>query len=272
MLASHSAQAITESPRFSRLMTAMDDVPVLYKYKCDSWFYDAHLVECNAGVPGAGRSLVLLGDSHAGQWFSAAQAIALQKGWRLIVMTKSACPIIDEDYFYGRIGRIFTECRDWKRKAMQRIQALRPQLVIVANSEHYDFSEQQWRDGLKRMLVPLADASGHLVVLRDTPEPGFSPPECLARREWNPHLTLRNCSFDPSQSLSPAVLGAYKATVASRPNMAIIDMTPLLCRESPCQIQVGDLVKYRDDNHLTDTFVRVLTPALAAAMEETGAL
>lgn len=270
-LASHSARAIAESPRFRQLMSSMDDVPVIYRYQCDSWFYDSVLQECKAGAPGGGKTLVLLGDSHAGQWFSAAHAIALHEGWRLIVMTKSACPIIDQDYFYDRIGRVFTECREWKQKVLRRIQALHPQLVIVASAEHYAFSTQQWQEGLQRMLAPLADASGHLVVLRDTPKPGFSPPECLARREWNPRLSLRDCSFDPASSLSPAVLRAYQAAVATRPNMALIDMTPLICRETPCQVRVRDLVKYRDDNHLTDTFVRVLTPSLAASLARIGA-
>lgn len=271
-LASHSAQAIAESPRFRRLMASMDDVPMIYKYNCDGWFYDSRLNECVTGVISSRKTVVLIGDSHAGQWFSAVQAIAQQEGWRLILMTKSACPIIDQDYFYDRIGRVFTECREWRRKAVERIQALRPALLIVANSEHYNFSEQQWREGLRRMLAPLADVSGHLVVLRDTPNPGFSPPECLARREWNPRLSLRDCSFNPATTLSPAVLRAYQATVASRPNMAIVDMTDQLCRESPCQVRVGDLVKYRDDNHLTDTFVRVLAPSLATALAQAGAL
>ncbi|HET8730402.1 MAG TPA: acyltransferase family protein [Moraxellaceae bacterium] len=267
--ASHSAETLSDSPPYKSIMAALDDAPIIYHYKCDSWADDSLLVECQAGVATSPRTMVLLGDSHAGQWFSALNAIAQRQGWRLVVMTKSACPIIDKDYFYDRVGRLFTECREWKGKALQRIREMHPQLLVVSSSEHYPFSAAEWRDGLGRLLPALADASGHMVVIRDTPSPDFSTPECLARHEWNPVLSPRSCTFDPAASLSPAVLAAYQAAL-TRPNMRFLDMTPAICRETPCQVRTGEVIKYRDANHLTDTFAKMLAAPMETSLSHGG--
>lgn len=266
--------AMTEagSERFKRLMAARSDVPALYRANCDGWFYNASLMECQAGAADGQQTAILLGDSHAGQWFTAVHEIMRSRGWKLVVMTKSACPIIDKDFFYARIGRMFTECGVWKQAAVRRIQEIRPALVIISNSENYSFSDADWASGIQRILTPIADASGQLVIVRDTPNPGFSSPECLARQEWNPTLSWRPCSFDASRSLSPAVLKAYQSVAATRPNIHIVDMSSLICAETPCQVRLGDLIKYRDANHLSDTFVRTLTIPLADALFQAGAL
>lgn len=271
LAASNSADRLSEAPRFKPIMASVDDIPVIYQDKCDGWIDEVRVVECKAGVEKSPRTMVLLGDSHAGQWFSALNAIAVRDGWQLIVMTKSACPIIDEDYFYDRIGRIFTECNEWKGLALRRIRQLHPQLLIISNSEHYPFSDAQWRGGLQRLLPVLAEASGHLVILRDTPSPSFSTPECLARREWNPRLALRTCSFDSSASLSPRILAAYQSAL-TRPNMALIDMSPAICERQPCQVKSGDIIKYRDASHLTDTFARTLAGPMASLLTRAGVL
>lgn len=269
---SGAAVDLADSPRFQRLMAAQMDIPALYQYDCDRWFHDAALVECVSGMPGGRQTMVLIGDSHAGQWYSALDAIARDRGWRLVVMTKSACPIVDKDFFYPRLGRVFHECAQWRQAAVERIQRLRPALVIVANSENYEFADADWAPGIARALTPLAEASSHLVVLRDTPNPGFSAPSCLARKEWNPTLSWRECSFDPNRSLSPVVLAAYRSLARDRPDISLIDMTPTICPESPCPVLEAGVIKYRDFNHLSDSFVKALALPLAGALLEVGAL
>lgn len=268
---SDAATKIATSDRFGRLMAVANDLPIIYQYPCDPMFDGVAVVECVGGDQAGSKTAVLLGDSHAGQWFSALHDILRQRGWKLIVMTKSACAIVDEDFFYPRLGRTYTECRVWRERAVQRIQALKPELLIVANSENYTLTQPQWQTGLRRLLPVLADASGQLVVLRDTPLPGFTPAHCLARQEWNPRFTLRDCTFDPARGLSPSILDAYQAVANSRADIHILDMTPEICSESPCQVRTGTLVKYRDSNHLSDTFVRSLAPAMAAGLSRAGA-
>lgn len=267
----NAGQALAHGARFQALMAARTDMPALYAYDCDRWFYDDSLMECVGGAPAGARTVVLLGDSHAGQWFTAVNAIAARKGWRLVVMTKSACPLVAQDYFYARIGRVFSECGRWKRKAAARLRQLRPDLIIASQYEKYPFTAEEWRTGMLAYLPEVAASTPLLVLLRDTPNPGFSTPECLARRDWNPHFSLRPCSFDPATAMSRTPEPGYAALAARQANVRVLDLTPLICPGGPCQVREGGVIKYRDANHLTDSFVKVLAPGLAAALEQAGA-
>lgn len=266
-----AASSIASGERFGRFMAVANDLPIIYNHPCDPFFSGVAVVECIGGNPSGARTAVLMGDSHAGQWFSALHDILGQQGWKLIVMTKSACAIVDADYFYPRLGRTYTECRIWRERAVQRLQLLQPELLIVANSENYELTQEQWQQGLHRMLPALADSSGKLVILRDTPTPGFTAANCLARQEWNPLFTLRTCTFDPGTRLSTSIQDAYRAVASTRPDILLLDMTPQICAETPCRVQAGKVIKYRDSNHLSDTFVRSLAPDLAAGLAQAGA-
>lgn len=46
----------------------------------------------------------------------------------------------------------------------------------------------------------------------------------------------------------------------------VIDPEPWLCAEGTCPVIVGNLLVYRDDNHLTATFSRWLAPIMATIL------
>ena len=117
----------------------------------------------------------------------------------------------------------------------------------------------------------LAASSGQVVILRDSPRPGFSAPDCLARREWNPALSPATCTFDPQASLSPQVMQALAAAALPFPNVHLIDMTASICDQTPCAVGAGTTIKYRDGGHLSDSFVRSLTPQLRDTLLAAGA-
>lgn len=121
-------------------------------------------------------------------------------------------------------------------------------------------------------MLPLVDASRHLVILRDTPAPGFNPPVCLARHEWSTAFTLPACTFTAETSLSPVALSALQAITVSRADIHLLDMMPAICQETPCSVTRGRTMKYRDTHHLTDSFVRQLVPAFRQALEASGAM
>ena len=46
-----------------------------------------------------------------------------------------------------------------------------------------------------------------------------------------------------------------------------LDVTPWLCTASTCVVQVGNLLAYCDDNHLTTTYTTWLAPLLGYQLE-----
>jgi hypothetical protein len=52
---------------------------------------------------------------------------------------------------------------------------------------------------------------------------------------------------------------------ARRAGVAVLDPTPWLCTRR-CPLIVGDLLVYRDNNHLTSAYVASLSPLLRRAL------
>ena len=53
--------------------------------------------------------IVLLGDSHAGQWFSTLLAVASQRHWALEELAKQGCPLPRLTVSNPQLGRTYTE-------------------------------------------------------------------------------------------------------------------------------------------------------------------
>ena len=79
--------------------------------------------------------MVLYGDSHALMWFEAFDAIAKQAEWRLVVLGKDWCHVSlvprTNPTGFGSPGGRYTQCDAWHRFAMQRINELDPDLLVV---------------------------------------------------------------------------------------------------------------------------------------------
>ena len=105
---------------------------------------------CVYGASHADTTVVLFGDSHAAQWFPAIDSIARRRGWRLVALTKTACPVPQVVVINGRLARRYTECEAWRRSAIDRISALRPALVVAASARSYKLlvggGQQEWTE------------------------------------------------------------------------------------------------------------------------------
>ncbi|MFZ0876486.1 MAG: acyltransferase family protein, partial [Pseudonocardiaceae bacterium] len=137
-----------------------NDIPAIYASGCHAPFAATISPECVFGVRDAPRSMILMGDSHAAQWFPALERIAFEERWRLTNLTKSACPPYEVTVRNLQLGRSYQECVQWRTHAVARIQAERPDIVVLsAYSRYYrtlmtsgeDFLPT-WSDGLTRLI------------------------------------------------------------------------------------------------------------------------
>ena len=101
---------------------------------------------CVYGDPSSSTRVVLFGDSHAAQWFPALERLAVEHGWRLESMTKSACATADATVWNRIVKRAYTECDEWRQAALDRIAAEHPALVVVSNSA----ATRSWSTGRPR--------------------------------------------------------------------------------------------------------------------------
>jgi len=261
-------------PEQQRLKEARTDVSTIYYDKCDVW--GAEVVSCIYGDRQAAHTAVLLGDSIGAQWFPAAEPLFTGKGWRLAVMTKSHCPLVEKTVFYRRIGRDYTECDEWRKTAVRYLTELKPDVILAGSGASYnEIDEQSWTEDSRQILAELAAAAGHLYLLRATPVLPVNAVDCLS----NDSLIIRSFFPDRCQGRAfnadneQAYRGLMKA-ITGIGNASIIDMNDLVCPAALCKAKRNGMILYRDAQHLTASFVSSLRPEfekkLAIRFDEHG--
>ncbi len=74
------------------------------------------------------------------------------------------------------------------------------------------------------------------------------------------------CTTPAADAVSPAGAAAERAAALGAGGH-YVDVPRWVCTEVTCAVAVGDLLVYRDDNHLTTTYAAWLTPVLAAELD-----
>jgi peptidoglycan/LPS O-acetylase OafA/YrhL len=254
------------------LADARTDLPAIYRDGCHVAAPGTTSGPCAYADVDSSVVVVLFGDSHAAQWFPAVEAIALERGWRLELLTKAACPVADLTVWSASLVRPYTECDRWRTTSLARITAERPALVIVSNTRYVDLvidgrpaaslaQEATWDAALTRTLAALHQAAGQVVLLGDTPNPRGDPPSCLAQ---NPSNVLA-CATPASDAISPLRIAAERELSAAV-GVAFIDPSPWVCPSEPCPATIGRYLVYRDGGHMTTAFATALAPYVVAAL------
>ncbi|MDN4471641.1 acyltransferase family protein [Demequina zhanjiangensis] len=221
---------------------------------------------CIVGDEGA-PLVVLWGDSHAAQWYPALALMADQGTIRLESYTKGGCSplagITADDSLSGR-------CLEWLEWSLAQIVSSEPAAIVSTSklSYHWDDSEvspEAYVDGLD-WLGRRLPAGVPVVWISDNPRFPESPGECAVR-----HIhEVEPCNV-PRLEAFPHEVQADVNHAARERGFGVLDMTDLFCTESSCPIILGDILVYRDDDHVTATFAEasapVVEPAVLAALE-----
>jgi peptidoglycan/LPS O-acetylase OafA/YrhL len=255
-----------ESPEQTRFTQVIDEIPVVYASGCHADFFEVgtNIEKCTSGPANASRLLVLFGDSHAAQWYPALEQMAYEQEWQLISLTKSACPAVDTLKFNQTLGRDYNECDTWRKAVLHKIRELSPDLVIVASSTNQIFSHNEWLAGMERVLNSLSETSRSVVLLRDTPYPGFDVPTCLARHKWSSKMVpLPACEIEAETITSLELYDLQRHMAERYDNVFMVDMGPYICPKTPCPLERDELILYRDSHHLSVSFVKSLIEPLS---------
>ena len=252
------------------LAAAKNDLNRTYRDGCHLAAQDTRTKLCAYGDAGAERTVVLFGDSHAAQWFPALEKSATQLGWRLMSWTRSGCSPARVDLNAGSLERPYPECTAWRDRTLQRIRALKPDIVVVTGKTKYrDLlhgppadPDAAWRDGWDSTLGSLHGAAKQVVVLGDTTNLPASPTECLAAHPDD----VSKCAVPAAKALDEPGWRAAVREAAVENGAEFVDPVPWLCAAG-CPVVVGNLLVYRDDNHISSAYTEFLASRLAAALK-----
>ena len=208
--------------------------------------------------------MVLYGDSHAAMWFRAFDDIATRAHWKLVILSKGACPAAPlPTHPPGGTGD-WVACDQWHRFAVDRINQLDPTLLIITQNEtptpdSRSYSPAQWQSGLEELLNEVTAPKTVKVVLGNIPPIGG--PGCLVRHIDDvqacarpPHPYLRFV-YEQAEKLATEAVGAR-----------YIDVTPWFCAKR-CSSVIGDYDVYFNSTHVAVGYTRFLEGVLGDALD-----
>ncbi|MDX1541032.1 MAG: acyltransferase family protein [Geminicoccaceae bacterium] len=255
-----------------RYLAASDDLPRIYADGCHLDFREISVdaAGCSYAETTSRTTVVLFGDSHAAQWFPALEAVAEREGWRLVSLTKAACPALPYAVYLEPLGRTYVECAAWRERALARIAELRPEITIVANSNREwakddglgDLRDESlWLRATRRLLGELAGHTRATVFLRDTRDLPFDAPTCLSRADWQDQSPPEACAVEPNAGRAKTLFERESAVISAE-GAHLIDMRDAICPVEPCPVERNGRVLYRDSHHLTASFAADLAGSL----------
>ena len=205
--------------------------------------------------------VVLFGDSHAGQWYPLAVAVAARLGRPVEVLAKSGCPVSTLSVRNPQLGRDFTECYRWRDDMLDRIRSEHPRMVIVAGYNHYEDTGTPLSAWMP-MMEALERDTTQVLYVEDTPYPGTDVPACMSEHlsDWSACAFPRRTAGRPDALVAAVVTGRLRG-------VAVISAWGSLCPGRVCPAARGGVLLYRDDSHLTDTVARQLVPSLLADLQ-----
>ena len=248
------------------LVDAKNDIPAVYDQGCHLEVPETALNECEFGDL-TGATVLLVGDSHAAQWFSALESLAESNGFRLVSMTKSSCPFVQTTIELTSKDRPYTECAEWNDNVRDYIERERPAAIVTSTLGIYvdaarPDDPEAFEQSLRQSWAWVSELGIPLFAIVDSPYMSTNVPDCLAKNRNAPE----NCGTPREEALPHA--GLERRAAEGLPGVTPIDLTDLICPGDTCLPIIGGVLVYRDQHHLSDVYVRTLAPALGSRAPE----
>ena len=213
--------------------------------------------------------IVLMGDSHAGDWGLALQIVARRLGFNYTGFPMSMCP--PTLTLLRARGGPYTDCQKWIANTTAWILRERPAVVLMTSYPRYNpwLKNTSVADGVVQVAKTLVAADIPVLAIKSTPVMTEHVPNCLAKEvKWNPAgMNLSSCSITRKDGLET---GPVDTAASVYPMMRLLSFDDLFCVDETCPTVIGNVVVYRDNNHLTFAFSRSLAPALEKKLLESA--
>ncbi len=248
---------------------ASTDMPTIYSNNCHAGFSTTRPKKCIYGDKESSVVIGLYGDSHAAQWFPSFEKIAKERHWKFITYTKRGCPPADIPTYSKVLGKVYKECAPWRENVMKQMKLDGVQTVFIA---HFDrllsattrvpMWQKEWRVGIQSTVSALEKLGITPVVMEDTPYPGQDVPTCLSRHYTNVQLCTPNISSAFRDDMHQMLRDFDDAGVH------VLWTRQWFCTDVGCPTVVGNILVYRDDNHMTVTFSSFISTLLGGAIND----
>lgn len=248
---------VPDAPFAPSTLDAAEDYDPALSGHCNQTMVGYEPIRCDFAAPEAEATatVVMYGGSKIWQWLPAVLRAAEAQDWHVIAYTKNACIIETGQEALGE--ERYLSCAAWNDATVAEIGAIRPDLVLTYGSRVGYEAYETFPDYTDRYEQLLATGAA-VVALRDTPSPRFDIPLCV---DLNGHKS-NACTVDRASYYDE---GAFEALDVPD-GVHKVDLTDYICGPTACPPVVGNLLVYRDDAHMTNTYAATLGPYLEAEL------
>lgn len=219
---------------------------------------------CKLGVEKSAIKIALIGDSHAGHYAGAFVDLAKKNKWEFDLFSKGGCPFSDTQRVHDAILR--ASCEIWVAKSKQLLISSGYDMVVTAQVSGVEWElsngaseKESAENGLISIWTSLNQAGLPVIVIKDNPRPIAKVIDCLRFNSQKECQAPRSNSFlfDPQ-------VGAVKALAGKA--VTLINFDEIYCDAQTCFPVIGNVIVYRDANHLTNTFTKTLAQYIKPAI------
>ena len=238
--------------------------------ECAVDFPDVKVPECIAGDLTATKTMVVYGDSHASMWMTALDVIAKKSNYKIYLFAKLACPLVEVPIWSYQLNRPFDECVQWQKLVLPRIEALKPEILIVTDQwkpavidgKKSDFDTPiMWQVEFPKALAKLKAMTNRLIVIGNNPSMQQDPVTCASK----PKANIGLCTSGRNLAGNVQINRIEKdATINS--GGTYIDTVDFACSQYLCPIVINNIFVYFDQWHFTSSYVTWLVPVLKKAL------
>ena len=215
---------------------------------------------CVYGVGKESKTVVLMGDSYAEQYFKTLSTLASEMNFQLISMTFPGCRFVLSNNSSSNFSK---KCIEFNRQSLEDLQLLTPDAVILSQAL-YSNEESSL---LIEAIDVLNQLSADLIVVGNNP----SFPDMNTYMVARPRLFR---SFEPQKSFPRNSLDKRNFQLTSlilesmeKRSISTINPIPFFCDSKICWRWLNEEWLFIDGNHLTVFGADLLAPAFKRLLE-----
>ncbi|MBO0589492.1 acyltransferase family protein [Sporosarcina sp. E16_8] len=198
-------------------------------------------------------TIALVGGSHSGHWFPALEILAKEMNFQLDLYNHDGCRFTNED----TENHLTKTCLKWNANLLKHLQENPPDLVFTTSTLNKHDTVPVGYIGQWRQLEGITT----VFAVRDNPRMKKDIPSCLENAD-NP----LECAITRDEGVSKVL--PWENTEGIPSNVIFADLTDYFCDDQICYPVIGNVIVYRDNNHLTAQYAKTLAPFLKKPLQE----
>jgi hypothetical protein len=220
---------------------------------------------CYFGDLTAKKSIVVVGDSQAGQWMPTMDSWGKLFGWKVYRLVKNGCAPWQD------MPGAWTNCQVFQKREVQAILALHPNVVIGAGMEKsgqggaVTLPVAMLTKAFEDFAAEFKPIHAKVLIMQNTP--WFftvgDPDACLST---NPS-SITHCNHDARSAVVNQQMLSALAAAARTKAVSVIPVDQLLCTPYTCPVVVGKFNLYGDMWHFHEAWGRHIARAFDQLIE-----